>query len=88
MAFEKAIAVQHQQEQQLANGQVSEIDPRADQLNQQALRFYESGQRAEADAAWEEALTYDPQHPETIYNQGILQWRRGLLTDELLLEQF
>jgi hypothetical protein len=37
--------------QQLANGQVCEIDP-ADLLNQQALRLYESGQRDEAEAAW------------------------------------
>jgi hypothetical protein len=46
--FEKVVAAQRQQEQQLAAGGVSEIDPRADQLNHQALRFYEANQQQEA----------------------------------------
>ena len=85
-AFEKALIVQQQQARQLVAGEVSAIDPRADQLNQQALHLYNSGQTDQAETTWEEALIHDPHHPETVYNQGLLRWRRGQITDALLVE--
>src|SRR5581483_10585616 len=42
---------------------------------------------AEAQQLWEQALQADPRHLGTTYNQGVLRWRRGEITDDALLRQ-
>ena len=58
------------------------VELRSDALNNRAVSLLDLGQRAEAFEAWKEALRLDPYHPETIYNQALIEWREGKLTDE------
>ncbi|GAA2096637.1 protein kinase domain-containing protein [Actinomadura alba] len=58
---------------------------RADELNNRALSLLDLGRREESDAAFQEALAVDPQHPEATYNAGVLHWRAGRITDERLV---
>jgi WD40 repeat protein/serine/threonine protein kinase len=59
----------------------------ADSLNNRALSLLDLGKASDAEATWQAALAADPQHPETIYNRGLLLWRRAETTDQLLLQQ-
>ncbi|ONH31430.1 hypothetical protein BL253_09320 [Pseudofrankia asymbiotica] len=59
----------------------------ADDLNNRALSFLELGRDDEAAAAWRQALDADPRHAATLYNFGVYRWRRGEVTDEMLLQQ-
>jgi len=63
------------------------LDLRADSLNNRALSYLDLGKRAEAEAAWWAALAADPQHPDAVYNRGLFLWRRGELTDDMLVRQ-
>ncbi len=65
----------------------TDLDLRADSLNNRALSYLDLGKEVEAEAAWRNALAVDPQHPEVVYNHGIFLWRRGRLTDEELVRQ-
>lgn len=57
----------------------------ADGMNNQAVSLCDLGRPDEALGLWAEALQVDPQHPESIYNRGLLHWRQGQLTDDALL---
>src|SRR5579885_3046026 len=59
----------------------------ADSLNNRALSLANLGKIAESQQLWEQALQADPRHLETTYNQGVLRWRRGEITDDALLRQ-
>ena len=59
----------------------------ANSLNNRALSLYDLGKEEAARNIWREALQVDPQHLEATYNQGVLSWRRGELTDDALLKQ-
>jgi serine/threonine protein kinase len=59
----------------------------ADGWNNRAVSALLLGRHADADAAWQSALSVDPRHLATIYNYGITRWWRGDLTDEALVEQ-
>jgi WD40 repeat protein/serine/threonine protein kinase len=59
---------------------------RAAALNNRAVSMWDLGIRNEALAAWQEALKLDPQHAESIYNLGLLEWREGKATgDQIML---
>ncbi len=49
----------------------------ADSLNNRAVSYWDLGKEHEALAAWEESLTCDAQHPESLYNRNLLAWRAG-----------
>ncbi|GAB4213962.1 MAG: hypothetical protein OHK0012_11040 [Synechococcales cyanobacterium] len=58
----------------------------ADSLNNRAVSLVDLGKAAEAEKLWTEALKADPQHLESLYNQGLIRWRRGTINDDRLLE--
>src|SRR6185369_17062835 len=59
---------------------------RADELNNRGLSLLDLGRPSDAEAAFEQALTADPQHGEATYNVGLLRWRAGGLTDDSLVQ--
>jgi WD40 repeat protein/serine/threonine protein kinase len=62
-------------------------DLKADSLNNQALSFLDLEKEQKATQAWELSLEEDPQHPEATYNQGLVLWRQGKITDDQLVQQ-
>lgn len=67
-------------------GEPQPVQLTAGALNNRAVSLLEVGKSDEAEAAWNEALKFDPHHVESTYNQGLRLWRTGrLLDDELLL---
>ncbi|MEW2373761.1 serine/threonine-protein kinase [Streptomyces sp. NPDC006656] len=65
-------------------------EPRAADLlaaehGNRALSLLDLGDEEGAAAAFAAALETDPQHLATRYNSGLLDWRRGRITDEALL---
>ena len=59
----------------------------ADSLNNRALSFLDLGQRASAEALWDQALAVDPVHLDSLYNQGLLQWRTARIHDVELIKR-
>jgi WD40 repeat protein/serine/threonine protein kinase len=59
----------------------------ADALNNRAVSLLDLGKRDEAEEMFEEALKSDPHHPEATYNRGLVLWRNGSLTDDVLVTQ-
>ena len=55
----------------------------ADGLNNQAVSLLDLGRHEEAERLFERALQADPQHLEATYNQSLLLWRLGRMTDEV-----
>lgn len=53
----------------------------ADSLNNRALSFLDLGQKAAAEALWDQALAVDPGHLDSLYNQGLLLWRTARIHD-------
>jgi WD40 repeat protein/serine/threonine protein kinase len=64
-----------------------DVGLRAVELNNRAVSLLDIGMEDEAHQAWSEALSLDPQHLESTYNLGLLQWRRVEITDEALLQR-
>jgi WD40 repeat protein/serine/threonine protein kinase len=62
-------------------------DALADSLNNRAISLLDLGRQEEAERYWEDALKANGQHPESIYNQGLVLWRPGRMTDAALLER-
>jgi WD40 repeat protein len=60
--------------------------PRADELNNRALSLLDLGRPGEARDAFDEALAADPRHLEASFNRGLLRWRTGEATDDVLIE--
>jgi predicted Zn finger-like uncharacterized protein len=58
----------------------------ADSLNNRAVSLVDLGKSKEAIALWNRALQADPQHLESLYNRGLVQWRQGQISDEELVE--
>ncbi|WP_178379837.1 WD40 repeat domain-containing serine/threonine protein kinase [Cryptosporangium aurantiacum] len=54
---------------------------RADELTNRALSLLDLGRPEEADRALAEALRIDPRHPQAVYNDGLLRWRRAEISD-------
>jgi hypothetical protein len=61
--------------------------PESDELNNKAVSCFCEGKEAEAEAAWALALEGNPKHLDSLFNQGLVRWRRGELTDEQLIQQ-
>src|ERR1700687_3422725 len=59
----------------------------ADEWNDKAVSYFYLGNHADADAAWEAALTADSAHLDAMFNRSVALWRRGLLTDEAVVQQ-
>lgn len=59
----------------------------ADSLNNRALSYLDLGKVREAEETWGAALAANPNHSETLYNFGILRWRRGEMSDAELVRQ-
>ncbi len=59
-------------------------EARAAALNNRAVSMFDLGKPDEAYTAWHEALKLDPQHPESIYNLGLIEWRAAKTTDDAL----
>jgi WD40 repeat protein len=57
----------------------------ADQLNNRALSLEEMGRIEEALWLWDEALALDPQHVEATYNNQLVRWRAGRVTDTAVI---
>ena len=53
----------------------------ADGLNNRAVSLMDLGKSNEAESAWQRALAVDPQHLQSVYNLGLLQWRGGRIDD-------
>jgi WD40 repeat protein/serine/threonine protein kinase len=68
------------------------VEPRAaellaDGLNNQAVSLLDLGRREEAEKLFERALKADPHHLEATYNRGLLLWRSGRMTDDVVVRQ-
>ena len=59
----------------------------ADTLNNRALSFLDLNQPDRAEQLWNEGLAGAPDHPESIYNQGLFLWRSGRIDDVELLSR-
>jgi WD40 repeat protein len=56
-------------------------------LNNRGVSLLELGRSREAEAAWNEALQFDPHHPEATYNHGLRLWRTAQITDDELVRR-
>ncbi len=54
----------------------------AESLNNRALTFLDLGMPEKAEQCWAKALERESDHLETVYNQGLYQWRRGRMRPE------
>ncbi len=59
----------------------------ASSYNNQAISLLDLGRIGEAVTLWQKALSIDPQHFESIYNQSLLQWQQEGLEETVLLEK-
>ena len=55
--------------------------------NNRGVSYHFLGKETDAEAAFRAALEADPLHPEAKYNLGLLQWRRGQITDLMLVRE-
>jgi len=62
-----------------------EMELMVDGLNNRAVSLMDMGKHDEALAIWDKALASDPQHLHSIYNRGLVLWRKAKLTDEDLV---
>lgn len=60
---------------------------RADALNNRAVSLLDLDQREEAQQNLREALAIDPCHPEAVFNDTLLAWRAGDITDRGALDR-
>lgn len=54
-------------------------------LNNRAASLTDLGKLEEAQQLWQQALQIQPNHPESLYNTSLLNWRGGKLSDDELL---
>ncbi|HRI64991.1 MAG TPA: PQQ-binding-like beta-propeller repeat protein, partial [Polyangium sp.] len=60
---------------------------RADSFFYPSLSFFFLDQRGDARKNLHEAITIDPCHPEAVFNDSLLSWRAGEMTDRAALER-
>jgi WD40 repeat protein/serine/threonine protein kinase len=63
------------------------VELRSDALNNRAASLLDLGKEKEAFEAWREALKLDPYHPESIYNQALLEWVEAKITDDEVIRR-
>jgi serine/threonine protein kinase len=59
----------------------------ADGLNNRGVSLLDLGRKEEAEKAFDRALQADAHHLEASYNRGLLLWRSGRMTDDVLVKQ-
>ncbi|MBW4494032.1 MAG: protein kinase [Oscillatoria princeps RMCB-10] len=59
----------------------------ADSLNNRAVSLVDLGKQEEALQLWEKALQLETQHPESIYNRGLILWRTLRINDNTLVRE-
>jgi WD40 repeat protein/serine/threonine protein kinase len=59
----------------------------ADGLNNRAISLLDLGRQDEAEKLFERALQSDPHQLEATFNRGLLLWRSGRMTDDVLAKQ-
>jgi serine/threonine protein kinase len=64
----------------------SEVELKADDLNNRALSLIDLKQEGEAVKCWEEALRLNPNHTESVFNYGYWQWRNVITTYEQYID--
>src|ERR687885_116522 len=57
----------------------------ADTLNNRAVSLLDLGRQDEALQLWEQALSFQPHHPESTYNRGLILWRAGRINSSTLI---
>jgi len=57
----------------------------ADDFNNRAVALWDLSQQEEALQLWGQALAAQPQHPEALYNRGLVLWRSGRVNDDTVL---
>ncbi|WP_378286876.1 protein kinase domain-containing protein [Actinomadura rugatobispora] len=62
-------------------------EPRADELNNQALSLLDLGRPDEAEEMFAAALATDPRHLQAGYNRALRRWRTGALTDGEVVDE-
>ena len=67
-------------------GQHANPSQQAADWNTKAVSYHLMGNESDADEAWTSALAADPACLEAWFNRGIAAWRRGVVTDETVLE--
>lgn len=60
---------------------------RADSLNNKAVSLWNLNRRPPAMAAWNDALTFDAMHPESVFNRAVGQWSEGKLEPEEVIRR-
>jgi len=63
------------------------VERRADELNNRAVSLLELGRADEAGAVFREVLAVEPRHLVATFNAGLARWRRGLVTDDVLVRE-
>lgn len=69
------------------SAKIRDIGLKAQGLNNRAVSYMELSRKNDALALWDEALREEPQHLEATYNQGVVLWRDGKLTDDELVKR-
>jgi WD40 repeat protein len=59
---------------------------RSDALNNQGVSLLDLGRAEQAEACFEATLASDPGHAAAAFNLALVQWRRGVLTDEQVVQ--
>ena len=67
--------------------ELSNVDLRADSLNNRAVSLFELGQNQEAAACLQKTLEINDILPEAVYNMLLLQWRSGQMKPARILRQ-
>ncbi|MBI2424051.1 MAG: protein kinase [Candidatus Hydrogenedentes bacterium] len=63
------------------------LEARAERLNNRAVSYLDMDKESEAREAWQHALKASPKHTESTFNYLSHLWRRGEITDDILIEQ-
>lgn len=63
------------------------VEAQADHLNNRAVSMIDLSRTEQAAEAWQKALSVSPAHPESTFNFGLVEWRRGRVTDDALISK-
>jgi len=78
---------QHFTGEEYARPEPKAADLLADALNNRAVSMLDLGKQTAAGELFDNALEKDGQHKEAVYNRGLLLWRSGRMTDDVLVKQ-
>jgi WD40 repeat protein/serine/threonine protein kinase len=69
------------------HAELGELQLTASAHNNRGASYHFLGKHADAEAAFKDALSADPLHPEATYNLGLMRWRKAEITDSHLVKQ-